>query len=466
MTPSRKLAVTLGLVLAGCSHTGVKPAAATSAPAPAAASANPAKAAAATAGELTDAQIREVLSRVARHNLRVLEEGEYPKADTVAAALEAKAPNVTWNYPWGVTLYGMIRSTDVTGDKDVESFVMQHDLITARYYKWMASTLESLAEVPDAKEMVQPASTGSASAKPTTRLSEFTSKAKVRGLIRLGNLDSCGAMGTQLAEVMLRHPEQVTPEQKEVAARVAEWVVNKQERLPDGTFWRPSSMDGTVWIDDLYMGGVFLTRWYKLTGERQHIDDAARQVINMAARVQDTDGVWYHGYFENEKKRSPIKWGRGNGWAMLSTVEVLSAMPADHPDRAKLIDILKRHIDGIKPLQAPSGLWRQVLDKPELWEETSSTAMFAYSIARAVNRGWIDASYMPMAKKAFAGLSTQVTADGSVEGTCQGTNIGMDVDYYLKRERPSNDLHGIGVLLLAGTEILDHGPAAKKTASR
>ena len=450
--PSNKTAVFLGLMLAGCSHGGVKPT-------------TPAASVPAASPGISDEAIREVLTRVAKFNVKTLEDGEYPTVDSVTAAQAAKAPNISWNYPWGVTLYGMIRSTDVTGDKDVQRFVLEHDRIIGRYYKWQSAALETLADVPDAKDMIQPASTGTTPANPTTRIADFTQKSKVRGLIRLGHLDSCGAMGTQLLEVMLRHPEQVTPEQKEVVARVADWVVNKQERLPDGTFWRPKSMDGTVWIDDLYMGGVFLAKWYKYTGERKHIDDAARQVIHMAARVQDTDGIWYHGYFENKKERSPIKWGRGNGWAMLSTAEILSAMPNDHPDRARVIDILKRHIDGVKPHQAASGLWRQIVDKPELWEETSVTAMFAYSIARAVNRGWIDRSYMAMARKAFEGLTTQVSAEGSVDGTCRGTNIGMDAEYYVNRERPKNDTHGIGVLLLAGAEILD-GRRAAKTATR
>ena len=102
-------------------------------------------------------------------------------------------------------------------------------------------------------------------------------------------------------------------------------------------------------------------------------------------------------------------------------------------------------------------MWRQVLDKPELWEETSCTAMFAYGIARAVNRGWIDAANMEVARKAFAGIAKQVTADGGVNGTCIGTNIGQDLDYYIKRQQPEDDLHGRGVVLLAGAEILSAG---------
>jgi rhamnogalacturonyl hydrolase YesR len=144
---------------------------------------------------------------------------------------------------------------------------------------------------------------------------------------------------------------------------------------------------------------------------------------------------------------------------MVASVEVLSALPDNHPERAKLLDILKRHIDGVKAVQPESGVWHQILNNEKLWEETSCTAMFAYSIARAVNRGWINASYLPVARKAFEGLCAQyITPTGVVKGTCEGTNIGIDYEYYAMRPRPDDDHHAPGVVLLAGSELL----AAKK----
>ena len=202
------------------------------------------------------------------------------------------------------------------------------------------------------------------------------------------------------------------------------------------------------------MACPFLVRWARYTGDSRYLDDAARQIIQMAARLQDTDGVWYHAYFVNDHRRSPIKWGRANGWGVVATVEVLSALPEDHPARAQLLDILRRHLAGLRPLQDASGMWHQVLDHPEIWEETSCTAMFAYGYARAVNRGWIDSSNLAVARKAFAGLEAHVTPEGAVNGTCEGTNIGMDLSFYANRKRPDDDLHGRGVVLLAGSEIL------------
>jgi unsaturated rhamnogalacturonyl hydrolase len=390
-----------------------------------------------------DAAIREVLGRVSRHQLRVLRDGDYTPVATLDALQAARAPEgIAWSYPWGVTLYGTIRSTDFTGDRAVENFVLEHNRVAARDYVFLDSVRAKI---------------GDAGMK--------SYRSRINGLLNLGSLDSCGAMGVAMLEGILRHPEQETPEEKVAVARIADWIVHRQDRLPDGTLWRSRSdggikdlHPGTIWLDDLYMGCPFLVRWARYTGDARYLDDAARQIIQMAARLQDTDGVWYHAYFVNDHRRSPIKWGRANGWGVVATVEVLSALPEDHPARAQLLDILRRHLAGLKPLQDSSGMWHQVLDHPEIWEETSCAAMFAYGYARAANRGWIDASNLAVARKAFAGLEAHVTPEGAVNGTCEGTNIGMDLAFYANRKRPDDDLHGRGVVLLAGAEIL----AAKK----
>ncbi len=387
---------------------------------------------------LSDGEIRAVVLRVARHQIHPLADGDYAAIKSVEAAKAAKAPEgIAWSYPQGVMLYGLERSADVTGDQDADKFVVEHNLICARYYSWLAG-LES-----------QFGNEGRT----------FARGSKIKSFVNLGNLDSCGAMGNEMLESMIRHPEQTTPQEKAVVERIADWVVNKQDRLPDGTLWRPKAMGGTLWPDDLYMGGVFLVRWGIYNHDQKFIDDAANQIIHQAALEQDADGLWFHGYFVNEKKHAPFKWGRGNGWVMVTLVETLSAMNENDPLRPRLIEILKNQIAGLKKVQAPDGMWRQVLDQPELWEETSCTAMFAYGIARAVNRGWIDASNMEVARKAFAGISKNVTPEGVVNGTCEGTNIGQDLDFYIKRLRPDDDPHGRGPVMLAGTEIL---PGAKK----
>ena len=426
--------LTMGLTLLSCARNNqVK--------APVATETAPAATTAATGGDITDGEIRDIMNRVAHHQLRALKDGDYPspkEANGVASAQAAAKPEgIGWNYPWGVALYGLLRSTDATNDKTVEDFVLEHNQVCSRYYSWLGELKESAGDAPGFKDVLD--------------------KSSIRGLMRLGNLDSCGAMGAQMVEGILRHPEQESAQEKVVVARIADWIANRQDRLPDGTLWRSKQLNGTVWPDDLYMSAPFLIRYAKYTGDQKYLDDAANQIIHQAALEQDSDGLWFHGYFVSEKRHAPFKWGRGNGWVTVATVEVLSVLPENHPARAQLIQILRKQVEGLKKVQAPDGMWRQVLDKPELWEETSCTAMFAYGIARAVHRGWIDASNMAVARKAFAGIAKNVTPEGVVKSTCAGTNIGADLQFYIDRPRPDDDMHGRGPVLLAGTELLTAG---------
>ena len=294
---------------------------------------------------------------------------DYPAVTNLAEAVAARPPTgVAWNYPQGVMLYGLECYSDATGGQEADRFVVEHNLICARYYHWLAGLQSQFGG--DGRQFVR--------------------RTPMKLLMELGSLDSCGAMGNEMLVSLMHHPDRVTTEEEAVVARIADWVVQKQGRLPDGTLWRPETMGGTVWPDDLYMGGVFLVRYGIYTHNQAYIDDAASNIIHQAAFEQDRDGLWFHGYFVKEKRHAPFKWGRGNGWAMVAMVEDLSAMPENDPLRPEVLAILRKQIESLKTVQAPTGMWRQVLDEPQTWEETSCTAMFAYGIARAVNRGWID----------------------------------------------------------------------------
>ncbi len=78
---------------------------------------------------ITDDEIRDVVNRVAHHQLHPLKDGDYtsvkdPNALALAQAA-AKPDGITWSYPWGVALYGMIRSTDATGVKSLSSITIR-----------------------------------------------------------------------------------------------------------------------------------------------------------------------------------------------------------------------------------------------------------------------------------------------------------------------------------------------------
>jgi rhamnogalacturonyl hydrolase YesR len=95
-----------------------------------------------------------------------------------------------------------------------------------------------------------------------------------------------------------------------------------------------------------------------------------------------------------------------------------------------------------------------LLDRPDSYLETSASAMFTYAIARAVNRGYIEPRYASIAQRGWEGVMTRVRADGQIEGICAGTSTSDDLVYYYRRPTPLNDVHGLGTILMAGTEVL------------
>lgn len=45
---------------------------------------------------------------------------------------------------------------------------------------------------------------------------------------------------------------------------------------------------------------------------------------------------------------------------------------------------------GLLSFQTEAGLWRQLIDQPESWPETSGSAMFAFGMVTGVAHGWLD----------------------------------------------------------------------------
>jgi unsaturated rhamnogalacturonyl hydrolase len=116
---------------------------------------------------------------------------------------------------------------------------------------------------------------------------------------------------------------------------------------------------------------------------------------------------------------------------------------------------LRAHAKGLAEFQSGTGFWHQLLDREDSYLETSATAIYTYALARAINRGWIDATaYAPATLLAWNAVSTKVNARGQVEGTCVGTGMAFDPAFYYYRPVSPYAAHGYGPVLLAGAEVI------------
>jgi unsaturated rhamnogalacturonyl hydrolase len=236
----------------------------------------------------------------------------------------------------------------------------------------------------------------------------------------------------------------------------ASYISNNEFRLDDGTLARQGPYPHTVWLDDLFMSVPALAQMGAFTGKFFYFDDAAKQVLQFAERMFNNEkGLFMHGWAQEMELHPEFYWARANGWAIMAIVELLEVLPKDHKDRVEIINLLQAHIAGLSAYQSGQGFWHQLLDRNDSYLETSATAIYTYSIARAINRGYVDSKvYGAQVLLAWNALTTRINDKGQVEGTCIGTGMAFDPNFYYTRSQSSLAAHGYGPVLLAGSEVI------------
>ena len=348
----------------------------------------------------------------------------YAPADDMPASTEirAESPYNKWEYWNGVLLSGMMELAAVTKQEKYSNYAV-------RNFDFVFDNAGRFKKLYDAGQ-----------------------KPEWLYFFRMDKLDDCGALAAALVDVNKLHPVKAYTQYLE---KTAGYILGKQSRFKDSTLCREVPRRMTLWADDLYMSVPFLARMGKATGDARYFEDAILQVKHFNDYLYDaSSGLYYHCFYNDVHMNGVARWGRCNGWLAMAQVELLGHLPADHPQKALLQQLLLRQIVGFSRYQDTSGLWHQLLDKQDAYLETSATAMFVYAVARAVNEGWINASYLKIAADGWKALCHKVTADGQLMDVCIGTGIADNVQFYYNRPKRLNDIHGLGALLLAGCEMI------------
>lgn len=245
-------------------------------------------------------------------------------------------------------------------------------------------------------------------------------------------------------------------------------------RTKDGGFWHANtkSREWQLWGDGVFMSMPFLVRYGNIFGDSKYAnDEATKQLTIYASHLNDPKtGLMFHAYDESgqstwadkETKRSAEIWCRAMGWFGMTLIEVLELLPKNHPRRPQLIAQVNQLVKAWGNFQdQKTGLWYQVVNKgehPENWLETSSSSMYTYVTAMAVDRGYVKRSFLDVAKKGYAGVLTKISLDAqgmtNITDICEGTNV-ADLAYYFARKRNTNDFHGLGAFLIMNEKFLN-----------
>jgi len=214
--------------------------------------------------------------------------------------------------------------------------------------------------------------------------------------------------------------------------------------LPDGL-----TSETRYWIDDMYMITILQVQAYRATGEKKYLDRAAREMVAYIGKLQQPNGLFYHA------PDAPFFWGRGNGWMAAGMSEILRSMPEDYPQRPRILAAYRKLMKALVSYQGQDGMWRQLIDHPESFEETSGSGMFTFALIAGVKNGWLDArTYGPAARKAWLALVGFVDQNADVTNVCVGTGKNSSLQFYLTRPRHTGDDHGQAPILWAASALL------------
>ena len=226
-------------------------------------------------------------------------------------------------------------------------------------------------------------------------------------------LDDCGAI---CAAMIKTSRLEKNTDLDWIIQRYVDYISEGQFRLTDGTLARNRPQKNTIWLDDMFMGVPALAQMGNYTGNWKYFNDAANQIKLFSDRMfNDDKGLFMHGWVQEMEIHPQFHWGRANGWAIMAIVETLEVLPENHPQRPYILNLLKKHAAGLARLQDGTGFWHQLLDQNNTYLETSATAIYTYSIAKAINNGWLDAkAYGPMVCLAWNAVATKVNELGQV----------------------------------------------------
>jgi len=331
------------------------------------------------------------------------------------------------SYEWGVTYSAMQRAFETTGDKKYNDYVKTRFDFLAKWIPIVKSKFP-VEYIEKKKFLNQP--------------------------IAPHALDDAGAV---CASMIKAQRSGLAKDLRPLIDNYMNYVFTKEYRFKDGTIGRNRPQKNTLWLDDLYMGVPAIAQMGKLTGDKKYYDDAIKQILQFSGRMFNRQlNVYMHGWVEGMSVHPEFHWARANGWALLAMTELLDVLPENYPGRNAVLEQYRNHVKGLASYQSAKGFWHQLLDRNDSYLETKATAIYAYCIARGINKKWIDPMiYGPMCLLAWNAVTTKVNNTGQVEGTCVGTGMAFDPAFYYYRPVNVYAAHGYGPVLLAGAEIIN-----------
>jgi len=284
------------------------------------------------------------------------------------------------------------------------------------------------------------------------------------------NIDSVNS-----AKMLLRYSDRENDPKYREAAKLIRAQLESHPRTGNGAFWHKQRYPSQLWLDGVYMGMPFLAQYSQLYEDGAHIDDAVNEVLIVHQQLRDpATGLYFHAWDESKQQSwadpesglSSYAWSRGMGWYAMALVDILDFVPEDRLDtRSAVIGIIRNFADALLAARSTEGVWYQIADMhdaPGNYLEASGSSMFIYMMAKAINKGYLDANYADTVLDAYVSLVREfvvVETDDSISlnNVCRVAGLGFGRDgsyrYYMSEPVVSNDPKGVAPFIMAGIQV-------------
>ncbi|MCR4792723.1 MAG: glycoside hydrolase family 88 protein [Lachnospiraceae bacterium] len=195
------------------------------------------------------------------------------------------------------------------------------------------------------------------------------------------------------------------------AKSMLEYLMNRAPRTEDGVICHNdvSFFEGytkyQLWIDGLYMVPPFLA----VMGE---IEESFKQVKRYIHHLYDAEhNLFYHiKDVKQDKYVRKVHWATGNGWALMGIARIMQeAQRLNREDIFNCLDqIFKNVLDAMIKLSLPDGRFRDILDDDGSFIDGTSSMMFAASVYRGINKGFISMDYLKYADAAYEAVKKDI----------------------------------------------------------
>jgi len=209
-----------------------------------------------------------------------------------------------------------------------------------------------------------------------------------------------------------------------------------------------------TWCDALFMAPPLYAQLSAITNDNKYLEYMHTEFTKTYGHLYDTsENLFFRddSYFnKTETNGKKVFWGRGNGWALAGTANIIKNLAENSIYREYYIGVFRELALSLIALQDEDGAWHASLLDPESYPapETSATALITYGLAYGLNNELLsyEEAYEPVLK-AWNKLNEAVLENGKL-GWVQP--IGQDPKTVTKDMTAP---FGVGAFLMTAAEM-------------